>query len=367
MKKTKSASKNNCPCETEPKYWFRSSGDVRTGYVSGNSFEMKPVKYGVVGELAIFEGDIVLGKVEHMERISNSVADPENMPVSGVVITGDRFRWPKAVIPYVIDPGLVNPQRVTDAMAHWSAQTPLRFVPRDSGNPAHENYISIEQQDGCWSEVGMRGGKQVVSIGVGCSVGSAIHELGHVAGLWHEQSREDRDQFIRILWENIEEGREYNFDQHITDGDDLGGYDYDSIMHYPALAFSRNGQPTILTKAGQAIGQRNGSSPGDIAAVRAMYPNAAVPEVTSPGPARTESGVQRVGTVPALDSRRFLTQDWPAEWSILWSVVPSPASARVEWNLVTERQSEKLLKYYVEVRNLSQIEATIDIRYTIFQ
>ena len=57
-----------------------------------------------------------------------------------------------------------------------------------------------------------------------------------------------------------------------TDGDDVGPYDYGSIMHYPATAFSKNGQPTIVTKNGATIGQRQGLSPGDIAAVQSMYP-----------------------------------------------------------------------------------------------
>src|SRR5262249_35780149 len=159
----------------------------------------------------------------------SALADADSVPQSGVVIVGSRFRWPNAQIPYEIHPDLSNPQRVTGATAHWSANTPLRFVVRDPANRDHDNYISFEELDGCWSEVGMRGGKQVVSIGPSCTLGSAIHEIGHVAGLWHEQSRNDRDQYVRVLWENIQEGREHNFDQHVTDGDDVGQYDYDSI------------------------------------------------------------------------------------------------------------------------------------------
>jgi hypothetical protein len=67
------------------------------------------------------------------------------------------------------------------------------------------------------------------------------------------------------------------FNQHITDGDDLGAYDYGSIMHYPRWAFSKNGQDTIVpTNPNAQIGQRDGLSPGDIAAVRAMYPTCTI-------------------------------------------------------------------------------------------
>jgi Astacin (Peptidase family M12A) len=355
------------PDSTTVSHWYRSSDDVRTGFVSGNAFAMKRVRYAAIGDLAIFEGDIALGTVAQMERVTRAAADLEALPASGVAITDGRFRWPNGVIPYVIDAGLSNPQRVTDAMAEWMDQTPLRFVVRDAGNPDHANFVSFEEQDGCWSEVGMRGGMQIVSLGPSCDRGSALHEIGHVAGLWHEQSRADRDEFVRVLWENIQDGREHNFDQRITDGDDIGDYDYDSIMHYPAIAFSRNGQPTIVARDGHAIGQRLNLSPGDIAAVRSIYAGT-TPPVTPPEPVpgRGESGVQRLGTIPAFDSRRWVTQDWPVDVNVLWSIIPSPIAARVEWNIVTERQSGVALRYYIEVRNLSGAEATVDARYTLF-
>lgn len=75
---------------------------------------------------------------------------------------------------------------------------------------------------------------------------NTVHEIGHALGLWHEQSRADRDSYIKILWENIAEDHKYNFNQHLHDGKDFGVYDYASIMHYGPLAFSKNGEKTIV-------------------------------------------------------------------------------------------------------------------------
>lgn len=101
-------------------------------------------------------------------------------------------------------------------------------------------------------------------------------------GLWHEQSREDRDLFIAINWAKIIPGTEHNFNQHITDGDDIGAYDFGSIMHYPRNAFSIDGTdtitPIVAVPPGVVIGQRNGLSAGDISAANTLCPGKSIKE-----------------------------------------------------------------------------------------
>lgn len=255
------------PSLKKTKYTFINGASPRLGW--------KRVEYTEIDGLAMFEGDIVLGTIEQIEKVQTARDIPTGA-VSGVAITGSRYRWPNATIPYTIDSALPNQSRVTDAIQHIQQNTCLRFIERTSSNASqYSNYVNYFRGGGCWSYVGMQGnGKQDLSLANGCSLGNAIHETLHAAGLWHEQSREDRDNFVTINYANIIAGREHNFDQHISDGDDIGTYDYCSIMHYPANAFSKNGQPTIVpsqTTGSCTIGQRNGMSQGDISAIKTIY------------------------------------------------------------------------------------------------
>lgn len=62
------------------------------------------------------------------------------------------------------------------------------------------------------------------------------------------QSAYDRDDFVEIKWDNIAPGSQRNFkkytSQEVTHFNTT--YDYYSVLHYSAYAFSKNFEPTIV-------------------------------------------------------------------------------------------------------------------------
>lgn len=223
--------------------------------------ESKLVAMEFVDGMAVMEGDIVLGP-SHRYSGENQFA---------VVIDGDTYRWRDGIIPFTIESGHPQRELILQAIQHIHEQTNLKLVSRTNEN----DYVTFITGDGCWSRIGRCSGKQSINIG-GCGFGSIVHEILHTAGLWHEQSREDRNEHVTILWENIKPDKTNNFERHISDGIDIGQYDCNSIMHYPPYAFSKSILPTITSTKCTSFGQRSGMSSGDKMAINELY------EVTVP-------------------------------------------------------------------------------------
>jgi len=201
-------------------------------------------------------------------------------------------RWPNGVVPYYVESSIGDRGRraIDAAIADYHKFTCLRFHKRRG----ETNYISFYKGPGCLSPVGMnRGYKNRVSLASGCwDKGTVLHEIGHSLGLFHEQSRPDRDKFVNIHYGNIQKGLAYAFDIQ-RNIDSLGTpYDLNSMMHYSSIAFAKyRGQKTITTKDSSkqhiidTYNRISGFSPIDIKQINLMYKCDGVnPPIPTSGP-----------------------------------------------------------------------------------
>ncbi|XP_057316011.1 hatching enzyme 1.2-like isoform X2 [Hydractinia symbiolongicarpus] len=224
------------------------------------------VAKSILENTAYFEGDIILTPYER-----------ENIYKSNR-FASTKSRWPTNVIPFDIHPSFGNDAaalaNLTMAINDYHKYTCLQFKRRTD----EVTYILFYQGQGCGAPLGYHTGQNRISLqGPGCfQKGVIIHEVMHNLGFYHEQSRPDRDKYIRILWNNINPNMKDNFLKRTYDDvDSLGSpYDYLSIMHYPKDGFAKRGTNTIETldrRFMDKIGQRKGFSKLDIQQVNKMY------------------------------------------------------------------------------------------------
>lgn len=198
----------------------------------------------------LIEGDIVVP--------STSTGSDETQMVSGRKAVPDSgLYWPNGEVIYSYHESIKpNEMAVIEAaMEHWRKHTCISFRQRQAGDISFVRFRSDTQ--GCWSLVGRQvnspngyGQGQDVSIGQGCAnLNVVVHEIGHVIGFYHEQSRSDRDQYIDIVWSNVLPGYALQFRKE-SDTNFGIPYDLTSTMQYPQWAFSKEifEKSTIVAK-----------------------------------------------------------------------------------------------------------------------
>nr|QNH72428.1 toxin candidate TRINITY_DN38778_c2_g3_i1 [Pachycerianthus maua] len=199
----------------------------------------------------------------------------------------DQYLWPSTTkdgqhiveVPYQFASNVKSSvkdtfKKVVNAFNRLSC---IRLVPRKGD----EDCLLIESENtDCDSWVGHVGGEQPVNLGYGCqTVGHGIHEVLHAVGFYHEQSRPDRDDFVKIYWENIQEGFEDEFRKYSSNEGRTGSalrkipYDTHSIMHYINTAFSKNGGRTIedIQDPSENVGQLHFFSANDLFKLNTVY------------------------------------------------------------------------------------------------
>ncbi|CAH1273120.1 MEP1B [Branchiostoma lanceolatum] len=244
---------------------FGRDTNKETSYEDLTAFDVILAENEAAG-LDLFEGDIQ----DSADQIRNAIQCTGRM-------------WPKGQdglvkIPYNITDGFTDEDvpALHRAFHEYAHKTCVDFFPVTSEHL--DAYVSLEKStSGCSSKFGnMKDGGQSLSLSASCirRYGSVVHELMHAVGFKHEQARPDRDDYVTIVWGNIRDGKDNNFDKEsepVISTLDLP-YDYGSVMHYSRTAFSTNGQDTIVPKVPDAqIGQRDQMSDLDALKINTLY------------------------------------------------------------------------------------------------
>ncbi|WP_298155042.1 M12 family metallopeptidase [Flavobacterium sp.] len=201
------------------------------------------------GDHFILNGDIVIDPVMLIPPVQNKSLGRND---TDYLVTSERWRWPNGEIPVELSSDITGPVygAVKEALDELNAKTVLRFVKRTNQKDYIRIVIDPKEIGAASSLVGWQGGKQLLRIKSRdeSSKSVVMHELLHASGIYHEQSRNDRDQYITIHMDRIEDKAKHNF-QKESNTTTYSKYDFCSIMHYNYTAFATTkGDITIEVK-----------------------------------------------------------------------------------------------------------------------
>lgn len=221
----------------------------------------------VVDDMVIAHGDIMVGQIDSIDDFLERAKSgkPMILPLPKL--------WEEGTVPYAIDDNLTNADAVKDAIDVINQTTNTKWIPRTN----EKDYVRFRVGAiNCYSPLGKIGGEQFITLSEGCTKGTVMHEMLHTLGLLHEQNREDRDEHIRILWENIDPKNHLQFQKIKQNSLNLEDhpFDFSSIMLYSQSAFSKyQGDFTIIRVDGDTYYPgKEGLSLGDMKKLDSLYP-----------------------------------------------------------------------------------------------
>jgi hypothetical protein len=80
------------------------------------------------------------------------------------------------------------------------------------------------------------------------------------------------------------------------------------------------------------------------------------------------TGVQFTGTVPANQTMRWFTFNWPAHWHVVWTVVPTsprPGGPQIGWRVEVERASDAFITYWISITNVTPVPVNVEARFAV--
>lgn len=205
---------------------------------------------------------------------------------SKLALGGFVNKWEDNTVVYQLASGLSQNllNEIQISMNEWSSKTNVKFKKRKNEG----TYVTIRpsgQSCNCGrATLGSAGNRGFMELGSGSTAVVIIHEFGHTLGYIHEQNRADRDQFVTVNFNNIQDGFA---DQFFLDQNAIfltGQFDIGSTMMYGSFTFSKDrNSPTIVDKNGNLLPNRQARiSTGDIAGTNNVYPAAVDPDTGNP-------------------------------------------------------------------------------------